>query len=248
MKRTLTFLFDKWWLPILFWLVAVGLVVTSNIIGGHKFGNVSLILLGIALLGLIASSVFQLFKRRWIKGILTGLLFGGTIIAFILYGILLFFIETVDGDKWADDLTIPTNIQLDNPIDLTTDYRRPDSMFSVTRTNTDLQLYNSFQPGLYEYDFWTGKIESGTIYLKAYEITQGYALSTDRLPERSSVRVYNPTDSVMKFGTTSDFTIYEGDWGKPYAARFEVWFKPYKGGGQERKLFQKNYKIEGWQR
>jgi hypothetical protein len=251
MKRILIFLFDKWWRPILFWLVAVVLVVTNGIIGGHTFGNVSLMLLGIALLGLIASSIFQLFKRRWIKGILTGFLFGGTIIAFILYGILygflLFFIETVDGDKWADNLTIPTNIQLHNPIDLTTDYRRPDSMLSVTNTNTNLQLYNSFQPGLYEYDFWIGKIESGIIYLKAYEITQGYALSTDRLPERSSVRVYNPTDSVMRFSTTSDFTIYEGDWGKPYAARFEVWFKPYKNG-QERKLFQKNYKIEGWQR
>ncbi len=247
MKRILIFLFDKWWRPILFWLVAVGLVVTSEIIRGRTFGNVSLILLGIALLGLIASSVFQLFKRRWIKGILTGLLFGGTIIVFILYGILLFFIETVDGDKWADNLTIPANIQLNNPIDLTMAYKRPDSMLSVTKTNTDLQLYNSFQPGLYEYDFWTGKIESGIIYLKAFEITQGYALSTDRLPERSSVRVYNATDSVMKFGTISDFTIYEGDWGKPYAARFEVWFKPYKNG-QERKLFQKNYKIEGWQR
>jgi hypothetical protein len=40
-------------------------------------------------------------------------------------------------------------------------------------------------------------------------------------------------------------TIYEGDWGKPYAARFEVWFKP-DNGGNEQKLFQKNYKIEGW--
>lgn len=247
MKRILIFLFDKWWRPILFWLVAVGLVFTSIIIGGHTFGNVSLILLGIALFGLIASSIFQLFNRRWIKGILTGFLFGGTIIAFILYGILLFFIETVDGDKWADNLTIPTNIQLNNPIDLTTDYRRPDSMLSVTNTNTDLLLYNSFQPGLYEYTFYTGKIESGIVYLKAYEITQEYALSTDRLPERSSVRVYNPTDSVMKFRTKSNFTIYEGDWGKPYAARFEVWFKS-DYGGQERKLFQKNYKIEGWQR
>jgi hypothetical protein len=243
MNRTVTFLFDKWWRPILFWLVAVGLVITSEIIRDHTFGNISLILLGIALLGLIASSVFQLYKRRWIKGIVTGFIFGGTFIAFILYGILygvlLFFIETVDGDKWADNLTIPTNIQLDNPIDLTTNYKRPDS--------TDLLLFNSFQPGLYEYAFYTGKIESGTIYLKAYEITHEYALSTDRLPESSSVWVYNPADSIMRFRTKSDFTIYEGDWGKPYAARFEVWYKS-DYGGQERKLFQKNYKIEGWQR
>ena len=80
-------------------------------------------------------------------------------------------------------------------------------------------------------------------YYKNWE----YALSTDRLPNSSSVKVYNPTDSIKKFGTTSHFTIYEGDWGQPYASRFEVWFKP-DNGGKERKLFKKNYKIEGWMR
>jgi hypothetical protein len=247
MTKTLTILFSNWWRPILFWLTAIGLVVTSEIVNNPTLSNISYILLGIALLGLIVSAAYQLFKRRWLKGIVTSLLFGGTVIAFILYGVLLFFIETVDGDKWADNLTIPTNIQLDNPIDLGLGFKGRDSMSLGTKTMTDLRLYNSFQPGLYEYDFWTGKIESGKIYLKAYEITQNYPLSTDRLPQRSAVKVYNPTDSVLKFGTTTDFTIYEGDWGKPYAARFEVWFKP-DNGGQERKLFQKNYKIEGWQR
>jgi hypothetical protein len=43
------------------------------------------------------------------------------------------------------------------------------------------------------------------------------------------------------------FTIYEGDWGKPYSARFEIWFIP-DNGGKERKLVEKNYKVEGWQR
>jgi hypothetical protein len=42
-------------------------------------------------------------------------------------------------------------------------------MLAVRKTKTDLQLYNSFQPGLYEYDFWIDRIENGTIYLKAYE-------------------------------------------------------------------------------
>jgi len=245
--KTLTFLFDKWWPPILFWVISVGLVITSGSIRSNTFGNFSFILFGIGLLGLIASSVFQLFKRRWVKGILTGLLFSGTVIACIIYVFLVFFIETVDGDKWADNLTIPIGIQMDIPVNLTTNGSRPDNMVSVAKTSDDFQLFNSFQPGLYEYDFWTRKIGSGTIYLKGYEITQEYALSTDRLPERTSVKVYNSTDSIMKFGTKSHFTIYEGDWGKPYAARFEVWFKP-DSGGKERRLFQKNYKIEGWMR
>ena len=45
----------------------------------------------------------------------------------MIYVFLAFFIETVDGDKWADNLKVPTGIQLDNPIDITMDHKRPDS-------------------------------------------------------------------------------------------------------------------------
>jgi hypothetical protein len=247
MTRFLTYCFDTWWRPILYFGLTLGLVLASEFIENNIFGNISFLLFGLGLLGLVISTIYQLINGRWLKAILTGLLFGGTIAAFVFYTVFLFFIETVDGDKWADNLKIPTNIQLDTPVDLTMGNQRQDSIMALTKSKTDFQLYNSFQPGLYEFDFWTGKIERGTIYLQAFEITQEYALSTDRLPERSAIKIYNPTDSILKFSTTSDFTIYEGDWGKPYAARFEVWFKP-DNGGKERKLFVKNYKIEGWQR
>jgi hypothetical protein len=150
-------------------------------------------------------------------------------------------------DPWASNLKIPTDIPIELPADLDFDEQRPDSITNRKVTAIDFQLYNSFQPGLFEYDFWTGRIESGTIYLKAFEITQEYALSTDRLPRSSSIKVVNPTDTIKKFSTTSHFTIYEGDWGDPYAARFEVWFRP-DDGGVERRLLSKNYKIEGWMR
>lgn len=208
---------------------------------------ISFILWGIGSLGLILSIIYQVIKKRWLQAILTTLILGGTIAGIVFYAVFLFFIGTVDGDKWADDLKIPTNIQLDIPIDLKTGNKRPDSILSWRKSKTDFQLYNSYQPGLYEFDFWTGKIESGTVYLKVFEITHEDALSTDRLPKTSAISVNNPDDSIRTFRTTSYFTIYEGDFGKPYAARFEVWFKP-ENGGQERKLFSKNYKIEGWQR
>ncbi len=35
--------------------------------------------------------------------------------------------------------------------------------------------------------------------------------------------------------------------GQPYAARFELWFVPDSGQG-ERKLLERIFKIEGWQR
>ncbi len=247
MTNLLTYCFDKWWRPILYFGLTLGLVVASEFIKYNIFGTISFLLFGLGLLGLLISTIYQSTKRRWLKGILTGLLFSGTIAMFVFYLIFPFLIETVYGDKWADNLKIPTNIPIDTPINLTMGNQRQDSVLAWTKSKTDFQLYNSFQPGIYEYDFWTGNIESGTIYLKVFEITQEYPLSTDRLPEKSAIKIHNTTDSIVKFSTTSEFTIYEGDWGKPYAARFEVWFKPDKGE-QERKLFMKNYKIEGWQR
>jgi len=246
MKKIFTYCFDDWWKPILFWVVSFGLVVISDIIKISDFGYVSYGLLAIALIGLIVSGIYQLIKKRWFKAIFTGLFFGGTIVAFVLYGIFMFFIETVDGDGWADNLTIPENIELYLPKGDGFQIR-PDSINDLTKNKLDFELYNSFQPGLYEYDLWVNKIEKGTVYLKAFEITQEYPLSTDRLLKQSSIKINNPTDSILKFGTNGHFTIYEGDWGKPYAAGFEIWFKP-DNSGKERKLIDKVYKIEGWMR
>lgn len=43
------------------------------------------------------------------------------------------------------------------------------------------------------------------------------------------------------------FTIYEGDWGDYYAARIEVWHKDA-ATGEETKLCEKTYRVEGWMR
>ena len=56
-----------------------------------------------------------------------------------------------------------------------------------------------------------------------------------------------PADSTERFGAKTGFMISEGDWDKPYAARFEVWFKP-DSDETERKLAERVFKIEGWQR
>jgi len=246
MNQLFVYCFDQWWRPILFLVCSLLLLISNHFLDNQLLG-LSITLLLIGLVGMLISTIYQFVKRHWWKGILSGIILIGTIASIMFYAFVMFFIETVDGDKWADNLKIPTNIPIDTPIDLTLDYKRPDSVLALTKSETDFQLYNSFQPGLYEYDFWIGKIDSGTIYLKAYEITQSYALSTNYLPERSAIQVYNPTDSIRKFSTTTNFTIYEGDWGQPYAARFEVWFKPV-NSVKERKLFNRNYKIEGWQR
>src|SRR5690606_20373704 len=101
--------------------------------------------------------------------------------------------------------------------------------------------------GLYEYDLWIESDQSGTIFLKAFEITQEVGLSVSNLRERSSLRINDTNGKIQKFSTKEDFTIYEGDWGKPYGARFEIWFKP-DNGEKEKKILEKNYIIEGWMR
>ncbi len=210
--------------------------------------NASFYILLFACIGLLISSIYQLLKKRWIKGIITGFCFFGIIAGSFIYTIVTFFIEQSQPDKFADNLYIPSNINIENPIDLPNiDSRRPDSLLIVKKSQIDFILYNSFQPGLFEYDLWIDKIESGKIYLKAYEITNNFRLSEDRLKERSFIQVFNQTDNFIRFGSQNHFTIYEGDWGKPYSARFEVWFIPA-NGEQERKLIEKNYKIEGWMR
>ncbi|WP_281635705.1 hypothetical protein [Flavobacterium marginilacus] len=247
MKKDRTNFFENGWKPIILWIISIGLLVSSEILKNHLFGSICFALFGFSLLVLLISAIYQLFQKKWLKSFIAFVLFSVTIFAVIVYTVAMFWIEQETPDTWAHNLKIPTNIKIDNPADISIDENKPDSLTNRIVKQTEFQLYNSFQPGLYEYDFWIGKIESGIIYLKAFEITQNLELSSERLRESSSINVYNPTDKIMKFGTSSHFTIYEGDWGDPYAGRFEVWFKP-DNGAKERKLYSKNYKIEGWMR
>jgi len=116
------------------------------------------------------------------------------------------------------------------------------------RTGTpSFELRKSFQPGIYDSEIWINPGEPGMVFLKAHEVTQGTALSVDRLRVYSNEWVGWSDDERQLFLSNTHFTVYEGDWGKPYAARFEVWFAP-DSGGPERKLTEKVFRIEGWQR
>jgi hypothetical protein len=210
-----------------------------------KLQNYSFLFFLLGFLGLIISTIYQLIKKRWRFAILTTIIMGVSFVAFFFYSIVLFWKDQSMPDKYADNLKIPTNLKINEPLQQT----QPTNIADV-----DFYIYNSMQPGLYLYAFWTKKIDKGKIYLKAYEITQNDPLSVDKLKESSTISVFNSTDSLVMFqmdkrnlDSGRPFTIYEGDWGKPYAARFELWFIP-DNGGQERKLIAKNYKIEGWQR
>jgi hypothetical protein len=114
-------------------------------------------------------------------------------------------------------------------------------------TNAPIQLLEGMQPGIYGVAYALNPGEPGSVYLKAFEVTKGTPLSEDRLQSSSETRMAWSVAPEERFAAKAGFTIYEGDWGKPYAARFEVWFRP-DTGKPERKLAERIFKIEGWQR
>ena len=118
---------------------------------------------------------------------------------------------------------------------------------SFRRGEPDLILRNGMQGGIYEGAVWCNPGEKGTIYLKAFEITKGTPLSAERLKLSSNSISGWSDDPQEQFFSAIYFTIYEGRWEQYYGARFEIWFQP-ESGEPERKLFEKNYRIQGWER
>lgn len=118
---------------------------------------------------------------------------------------------------------------------------------AVVKGEDSFVLRDDVQPGIYNLTLRVNPGEAGTVYLKAFEVTENLPLSVGRLEDRSNERVGWSENPEEKFLSEVEFTIYEGDWEKYYAARFEVWFRPA-SGGEERKLMERIYKIEGWMR
>ncbi|HNS22904.1 MAG TPA: hypothetical protein PKH24_20565 [Sedimentisphaerales bacterium] len=118
---------------------------------------------------------------------------------------------------------------------------------SIRRGAPILNLYRGMQPGIYEVEAWINPGEPGLVYLKAFEVTRGTRLSSSDLRKYSNERTGWSDDPNELFYSNTNVTLYEGDWGQPYAARFELWFVP-DSGQAERKLLERIFKIEGWQR
>lgn len=238
----------KWWVPILPFLLTALLFVYLLLSTNEVLVKISDYSLLLCVLILLIAGIWQLVKGKWYLAIIQiAILILGIIGVLYLSMFLSFF--GPDTDTFSDNLKIPENITIESPLEsrsATLSSIQRDSIHSIVQ-EPRFQLYRSFQPGLYEYDIWIKTMQSGTVYLKAFEITQEIELSKIRLKEMSSILITNTFDRLKKFGTSGHFTIYEGDWGKPYGARFEVWFIP-DDQNDEIKLFEKNYIIEGWMR
>ncbi len=114
---------------------------------------------------------------------------------------------------------------------------------SIRRGSASFELhgFKTRRTSTFDTAIWVNPGEPGQVYLKAYEVTQGTALSADELKKSSNEWIGWSNNADELFLSNSEITIYQGD--KPYAARFEVWFVPYSGTG-ERKLLEKVFRIE----
>jgi hypothetical protein len=116
---------------------------------------------------------------------------------------------------------------------------------SIRRGAPSLELARAGESGIYRTELWVHAGEPGCVYLKAFEVTHGTPLATDFLKKDSNAWIGWSDDPAELFYSTAKIVIGEGDPGKPYAARFEVWFAPA-SGRPRRKLLEKVFKITGY--
>lgn len=254
MNNAFKYFFDNWKRPIIFWVIVAAATIVFAVFQLMLqdelpiLSNILFFAYLASMFGLLVSGIRQLYDKNRKNAILTTLTFGGSIVLFIFIIVAEFWIGQATPDKFTERLTIPQNIKVFEPkTELAELYGlMPDSMEKIKPQPFEFSIFNGVQPGIYDYGIWLGKIDSGTVYLKVYEVTKNTMLSSDEILRRSSIKVYNPTNKLRRFYTDKSFTVYEGDWGHPYAARFEVWYKS--NTGRVKKLTEKNFKIEGWQR
>ena len=217
-----------WWIPIITYLIAVGIFFLGVLLRRDLIIDFSLIVFFLNVIGTFISSIFQIINRKWYFIIpqlgITGFL--------LFYAAMIFTYSPPD--YYGAHKTIPENIDFTTPLD------------SLPTKNEyvlhDFVLINDFQPGLYLYhtDHMPGEL--GHFYVKAFEINSNDRLSRERMKFSSKVVVDNLEPQMRK----GEFTIYEGDWGDKYGSRIELWYQP--NNGQEYMVEERNYIIEGWQR
>lgn len=185
------------------------------------------------------------------KKFITRLLWGFVIAILILLISFIFAIRQAfhtafgpDNDDFGSKHPIPAELIYNQPMELR------DSVLAAPAdslaTDSYLQIYNGFQGGIYLYDFHYPSLPAGEIFLRCYEVTENIPLSEEDVSVRSKVK-NTATDSFAQLVNKQEFSIYEGVWGDYYAARIEVWHRDATTK-KERKLLEKIYRVEGWER
>ncbi len=204
------------------------------------FEDIVGVLLVLTIVFIVISWVVLIVNKQWWKFIISTIV---SILIVIILGFALTFAAMFSPDGFGSKHSIPEGLNYHLPHE-----EDDQNVVEIDSLNTEsfLQVWNSFQGGIYKYDFYYYALPAGEIFLRCYEVSNNIPLSEDRLKDRST-KIIDSTYSFSKLVDKKEFTIYEGDWEDYYAARIEVWHYD-KATGKEKKLVEKIYRVEGWMR
>lgn len=207
--------------------------------------KIAVTLVNLSILGLIISWVILLFRKKWIECLLSVVL-SVAIVCVLWFPLVIAAMTGSDG--FGKKHPIPDGLEYYLPIERTMDDYNKNTFPSVNvdslNSTSFLQVWGQF--GSYYYDFYYNAIPAGEIFLRCFEVTDNIPLSEDSLPKETTVQV-ELTYSFSKLVEKKRFTINEGDYHDYYAARFEVWHRNATTG-DETKLLEKIYRVEGYMR
>jgi hypothetical protein len=149
--------------------------------------------------------------------------------------------------SWQDskfyNIEIPQSEKYQKP----TEYLNSSQIDSLKALTVDSEKIEIIGTGYGGYDFymWHKPTEKGKIYIKAFEMTKNRRLSEWKLTNRTMNTITELSRNYKVF--TGSTVIDEGTFDKYYPVRFELWFKP-SDNGTEKKLTEKSYLIDGWDR
>lgn len=221
------------------WIIGLAIALSPLM----SLSNFIFVLFRISFVPLLASWVALAIEKNWWR-------FAISIISStaITTGILLLFtfiyLYFPVPDYFGRNHPIPEGTEYNIPFDMESETAA--DINEILSTGDLLQIWSRIQGGIYLYDFYYEALPAEEIFLKCYEITENIPLSPERIRQKSTVTIQE-TSSFSQLAHKQKFTIYEGDWGYHYAARIEVWYKNA-ATLQESKLYEKIYRVEGWQR
>ena len=216
-----------WWISIIAYLIPVGIFMLGLMLQRDFLISLALVIFFLNVIGSLISSTVQIKIKRWYY-IFPQLIV--TVVLIVYVGIIFMFSPP---DFYGAHKQIPENIDISEPLE---------SIPKLTDFQTT-DLIISGELGYYNYYTNIKPIESGTFYLKAFEVTSNDPLSEERLKDKSKIKYDFSKTEIL----SNDFTIYEGSWGDKYGVRLELWFTP-NSDKADYKLIEKNFIIEGWMR
>ena len=169
------------------------------------------------------------------------------ILAIIIGIVIISFIGLLSYDSYQEskfyNIEIPENLKFEKPIEFLTN-SQIDSLKKL-KVNDDKLIVIGSGYGGYNFYMWHKPIEKGDIYIKAFELTQKVRLSEWKLSNRTKNTITKLSNEYQLYqGST---VIDEGTFQNFYPTRFELWFKSEKSD-IEKKLTEKSYLIDGWDR